>query len=191
MPDYSFEVVNVVGTGDLPVELDLASFAEDLRGETWENESPQPGLHLHFEEDGPMTTFYMSGSYIIRASNAAELDQANDEVLDEIERLGIIDDSEKDDIPFSVSNVVSLATVDAEINLAALAIELGLEHTEYEPEQFPALVYRRSKYPCTFLVFANGKIVIPGADSVESSREAFNRFSDELDEFAEGIGGWS
>ena len=181
MSDYTFEVVNVVGTGDLPVELRLEKVVEDIRGETWENESPQPGLHLQFDEDGPMTTFYMSGSYIIRASNREELEEANETVLDELARLGIIDRDEE--VPFTISNVVSLAKLDTHINLSALAVGLGLEHTEYEPEQFPALVYRRSKYPCTFLVFANGKIVIPGANSVPAAEDAFEMFYDELTEW--------
>lgn len=183
MIDSTFEVVNVVGTGRLPAELALDPLKEDLAGETWENDSPQPGLHLRFEEDGPMTTFYSSGKYIIRAPSVNQLHDAEYDVREEIARLGIIEDADAE-TDFEISNVVAVAKLDREqVNLRALTIGLGLENTEYEPEQFPALSYRKPEYPCTFLLFANGKIVIAGADDVEEAETAFDGFKDELAEW--------
>lgn len=184
MIESTFEVVNVVGTGRLPAELALQPLKEDLKGETWENDSPQPGLHLQFEEDGPMTTFYSSGKYIIRAPSLDELHDAETDIKEEIARLGIIPDPHEADTNFVISNVVAVAKLEKDhVNLMALAIGLGLECTEYEPEQFPALAYRKPEYSCTFLLFANGKIVIAGADDVDEAKEDFEGFKDDLDEW--------
>jgi len=46
------------------------------------------------------------------------------------------------------------------LNLNALALEL--ENTEYEPEQFPGLVYKLAEPNATFLLFSNGKLVCTG-----------------------------
>ena len=46
------------------------------------------------------------------------------------------------------------------LNLSALAVCLGLEITEYEPEQFPGLITSLHDYACVVLVFASGKVVI-------------------------------
>jgi transcription initiation factor TFIID TATA-box-binding protein len=179
----TFEVVNVVGTGKLPAELALTPLREDLAGEAWENDSPQPGLHLRFEDDGPMTTFYSSGKYIIRAESEASLRAANNDTCEEIARLGIIPGAETE-TEFSISNVVATAELEQdEVNLIALTIGLGLENAEYEPEQFPALTYRNPDYPCTFLLFANGKVVVAGADDPEESETAFESFKEELEEW--------
>ena len=43
---------------------------------------------------------------------------------------------------FSVVNVVLIAELGNDVNLNALLVALGLKNTEYEPEQFPGLVYR-------------------------------------------------
>jgi transcription initiation factor TFIID TATA-box-binding protein len=183
MIDSTFDVVNVVGTGRLPAELALQPLKEDLAGNAWENDSPQPGLHMRFVEDGPMTTFYSSGKYIIRAPSVDGLYDAEREIREEIHRLGIIESPDAD-TEFEISNVVAVAKLDRdEVNLIALTVALGLEHTEYEPEQFPALSYRKPEYPCTFLLFANGKIVIAGADDPDEAEDAFENFKVELDEW--------
>ena len=39
---------------------------------------------------------------------------------------------------------------------------LQLENTEYEPEQFPGLVYKLEDPTATFLLFSNGKLVCTG-----------------------------
>lgn len=183
MVDSTFEIVNVVGSGVLPAELALEPLKEDLKGESWENEGPQPGLHLEFSEDGPMTTFYRSGKYIIRAESKDRLEEANLEVREEIERLGIIADAE-DDTGFQISNFVGVSQLDVDnLKLSALAIGLGLENVEYEPEQFPALKYRTSEYSCTHLLFSNGKIVTAGANTREETLNAFESFKSELEEW--------
>jgi transcription initiation factor TFIID TATA-box-binding protein len=179
----SFEIVNVVGTGRMPSELDLEPLEEDLRGNAWSNESPQPGMHLRFEEDGPMTTFYRSGKYIIRAPSEQELRDAKAETCEEIARLGILEDASTD-TDFDISNVVAVGVLAQEsLNLIALTIGLGLKNAEYEPEQFPALTYRSDAYDCTFLVFANGKVVIAGASTAAEAKDSFDRFMQELDEW--------
>jgi len=60
--------------------------------------------------------------------------------------------------------------------LSALAIGLGMEVTEYEPEQFPGLVYRPRDHECVLLVFATGKVVITGAQGVTEADAAFSAF---------------
>lgn len=50
------------------------------------------------------------------------------------------------------------------------AIRLGLKHVKYDHEQFPGLVYRLANSPTVFLVFASGKIVITGMQSINEAR---------------------
>jgi transcription initiation factor TFIID TATA-box-binding protein len=60
----------------------------------------------------------------------------------------------------NVQNIVASGTVNLTLNLNALALEL--ENTEYEPEQFPGLVYKLNEPNATFLLFSNGKLVCTG-----------------------------
>lgn len=184
--DKKFRVVNIVGTGVLGKEISLDALAEDLPFETWENPGSHPGLHLRLEEDGPLTTFYNSGKFIIRVPHGSveDLEDQYDSVINELEKIGAIDG--EDEVEFmGVDNIVSLGHVGKRLNLQALPIALGLEKVEYEPEQFPALIYKSEDYPCTFLAFANGKVIVSGATDSDEAEEAFNQFVDEIDEWTD------
>ena len=66
------------------------------------------------------------------------------------------------------------------MNLRNLAISFGLENVEYEPEQFPALVYRVSEPHVVFLIFNSGEIVCTGAKKIEDITTAVNNLKDDL-----------
>ena len=57
-----------------------------------------------------------------------------------------------------------------DLNLNTLAMKL--ENTEYEPEQFPGLVYKLNEAKATFLLFSNGKVVCTGTKSEEEVHRA-------------------
>ena len=60
----------------------------------------------------------------------------------------------------TVQNIVASGAINLDLNLNTLALEL--ENTEYEPEQFPGLVYKLEDPTATFLLFSNGKLVCTG-----------------------------
>ncbi|ELZ68607.1 transcription factor [Haloferax prahovense DSM 18310] len=101
-----------------------------------------------------------------------------EQVFEELGSLGIpINDREE----ATVQNIVSSADLGTNLNLNALAIGLGLENVEYEPEQFPGLVYRIDEPNVVVLLFGSGKIVITGAKKVDYAREAIQVVSDEIE----------
>jgi transcription initiation factor TFIID TATA-box-binding protein len=64
--------------------------------------------------------------------------------------------------------------------LSTIAITLGLENVEYEPEQFPGLVYRVFDPKVVFLIFKSGGIVCTGAKTVEDIYAAVKILKNEL-----------
>ena len=70
----------------------------------------------------------------------------------------------------NVQNMVASGAIGFDLNLNSLAMEL--ENIEYEPEQFPGLVYKLPGTRATFLLFSNGKIVCTGTRSEVKLREA-------------------
>ncbi|MDG5761897.1 TATA-box-binding protein [Natronococcus sp. A-GB1] len=178
----SVTIANVVGSGDLHVELDLAALEEDLSTPYLEYDpSNYHGLYVRLEEGGPLITVYRSGKYIISGSSSyEELDVTNEGLLANMCDLGIL--AQGCDTGFGVQNVVCTATLGEELNLNALSIGLGLESTEYEPEQFPGLIYRPPEVGAVLLVFANGKVVITGAQDVDIAEKAFGHLRSRVKE---------
>tara|TARA_B110000438_G_scaffold255423_1_gene262223 strand:- start:541 stop:1101 length:561 start_codon:yes stop_codon:yes gene_type:complete len=72
----------------------------------------------------------------------------------------------------SVVNVVSSASIEQEMNLMEIAKKFP--ETEYNPEQFPGLVFRLTNPKTAILIFRTGKMVCTGAKSEELSISAVN-----------------
>lgn len=176
------EIVNVVGSGDVGVELDIAEVEADLAVPYTEYDLENyHGLYVRLVEDGPLITLYRSGKYIISGcSRFEELHETNREFLQTLSELGIIDASL--DTEFTVQNVVCTGELQRSVNLNALSIGLGLEAVEYEPEQFPGLIYRPPDFPAVLLVFANGNVVITGAADVETAEGAFSHLQNQVED---------
>ncbi|MDQ2052955.1 TATA-box-binding protein C, partial [Natronolimnohabitans sp. A-GB9] len=84
------------------------------------------------------------------------------------------------DSGFSIQNVVCTGELNTEQNLNAVAIQLGLDRIEYEPEQFPGLIYRPQNHDCVLLVFGSGKVVITGCSDYNTASAAFDHLEENL-----------
>ena len=66
-----------------------------------------------------------------------------------------------------VRNLVAVANLNRPIDIGEISLVLG--KSMYEPEIFPALVYK-ARTGITCLIFASGKIVLTGSKSVNNSK---------------------
>ena len=74
---------------------------------------------------------------------------------------------------WSLSNIVVSAELNAKISLEKLAIEL--EDAEYNPEQFPGLIFRLGKEGPTMLIFNSGRIIATGSKSINEAKKAIEK----------------
>ena len=79
---------------------------------------------------------------------------------------------------FKIENIVASTSLGAELDLKAIA--LGLENVEYEPEQFPGLVYRIDVPKVVVLLFGSGKLVCTGARKPSDVEQAVKKITAEL-----------
>jgi transcription initiation factor TFIID TATA-box-binding protein len=77
-----------------------------------------------------------------------------------------------------VSNIVATAKFDLTISLEVLAIHLGMESAEYEPEQFPALLFRGTDH--TILLFSSGKAVCTGLTDLSDISGAIDKMASRI-----------
>ena len=69
-----------------------------------------------------------------------------------------------------IENVVASASLGVPVKLEKLVS--NLERAEYEPEQFPGLVYRIDDPKVTFLLFGSGKIICTSGRSIQDVKRA-------------------
>ena len=77
-----------------------------------------------------------------------------------------------------IENVVASTSLGEELNLQAIA--LALDGAEYEPEQFPGLIYRIEEPKVVALLFGSGKIICTGARSMDDVKKAVSKIMDDL-----------
>jgi len=83
---------------------------------------------------------------------------------------------------FKVQNIVASCDVKFAIRLEGLAYAHG-EHSSYEPELFPGLIYKMFAPKVVLLIFVSGKIVLTGAKTQDEIYEAFETIYPVLSEF--------
>lgn len=174
------EVVNVVASGSLGVELDLERLSTDIGAPIAQYDPDKyPGIYIRLSDEAPLITLYRTGKSIITGAGTEEdSNSLRRELLSFLSDMGVIEDP--NDEWFSIQNYVCTAEVGSSQNLNALAIGLGLENTEYEPEQFPGLVYRPPIQDCVVLIFANGRVVLTGAKDILTAEATFKELQQEL-----------
>src|SRR3989442_262809 len=154
------KIENVVASTSLGGELDLQAIALALGGAEYEPEQ-FPGLIYRLKEPKTATLLFRSGKVVCTGAKSLEhVKTAIDMVAKQIEAAGI---PIKKNPVIEVQNIVASSDLGTEINLNAIAISLGLEKVEYEPEQFPGLVYRIDVPKVVVLLFGSGKLVCTGA----------------------------
>jgi transcription initiation factor TFIID TATA-box-binding protein len=78
-----------------------------------------------------------------------------------------------------IQNVTS-ADLGSGINLNKIAVGFNLERIEYEPEQFPGLVYRLESPKVVVLLFGSGKLIITGGKEPEDAKKAVQKILNDL-----------
>ena len=166
------EIVNVVGSGSLNVELDLQKVAADIGPIAEYDPNKYPGMYLRLDDDSPLVTLYRTGKFIVTGADSEEEAYAiRDRFLNLLAESGMI--PAPDNKWFRIQNLVCTAELEESVNLNALAIGMGLENTEYEPEQFPGLVYRHPDADSVILIFGSGRVVITGSPNLDSAKADF------------------
>lgn len=174
MSDLS--IASIVATGNIDREFELEALEEDIDASSCDySPDEHPGLYVKFNQDGPTITIFTSGSFNIRgATSKKELYKNKSSIENSILNLGI----EEGVSEFQITNIVFTSDLGENIDLNKLAIKLGLENVEYEPEQFPGLVYRLNQG--VILIFSSGKLVLTGFVSIKNAKQAFETLSTDL-----------
>lgn len=178
MTSDPIEVVNIAAKGDFGREIDIRELAEavDLPVSRYDPQSHAAFFRL--QEDEQLLILYRTGKYILRGGDDFDqMMEAHEGFLETFEQAGL----EHSFPELTVKNIVAVGDLEREVNLNALSIGIGLEHTEYEPEQFPGVVYRPENTPCVLLVFSNGRVVITGGPTREDALSAFLSLCDTVD----------
>jgi transcription initiation factor TFIID TATA-box-binding protein len=172
-------IENIVASTIFADKLDLDIIAQSIEETEYEPEQ-FPGLIYRLLDPKTATLLFRSGkANCTGAKNVEDVRKTINIIADKLRNIGI-DVYENDKLEITIQNMVATANLEGELNLSQVAVGLGLENIEYEPEQFPGLVYRIKEPKVVMLLFSSGKIVCAGSRKIKDVSIAVEKLSSEL-----------
>ena len=176
------KIENMVSAIKLGVDIDLRKFVSKVRQVEYNPEN-FPGVVYRLHEPKVAMLIFSSGNVICTgARNEKDIDQAIIQLREKLRQGGV---RVKGEPIVKIQNIVASSAIDDKVNLDQLAIESF--NTEYEPEQFPGLVYKvnvepkgEKSFKATFLLFSNGKVVCTGTKSEQQVHQALDALIENL-----------
>ena len=169
------KVVNIVVSTSLKHDIPLEKMAATLSNIEY-NPEQFPGLVIRIKEPKTSALIFSSGKVV--CTGARSMDKVEESIKKIIKSLEKINVKITIKPEIKIQNIVASGSVGMDLNLNTLAMKL--ENTEYEPEQFPGLVYKLKAAKATFLLFSNGKIVCTGTKSEKEAHAALDMLIENL-----------
>ncbi len=162
-------VENIVSSITLFRDIDLNKFARSVS--EIENPPRFPGVIYHVDKPRLAMLIFRTGKVICSgARSRKEINQAVEKLLQKFKKARI---RIKKKPKVEIQNIVASATLNFKVNLDILATEC--ENTEYEPEQFPGLIFRLDDPKTVMLIFRSGRVIVTGAKTPGDANLAAER----------------
>ena len=160
------------------IEVGIERMTKDLRDagiETWDLKD------IEIEVQNMVATYSLF--YPEDYAGVARMDDNNTRVIDTSDGIRAATDEEVKEEDSRIRGIREgepLAALPRKLNLNNLTFHLPFDKVEYEPEQFPGLIYRLDYPKVVCLIFGSGKMVITGARTKSDFFEAVQFIQDEL-----------
>ncbi|MDD1728418.1 MAG: TATA-box-binding protein [Methanospirillum sp.] len=176
--DESLQIVNIVASGTLADSIDLGILPDTLPGCTF-NAKRFPGAIFRMQDPKCVALIFSTGKIVLTGFHSLE------DVPVGLERF--VNMSKKAGIScypgpkVDITNIVCSYSLGYQCNLNRIVTTLQYEHVEYEPEQFPGLVYRIPDPKIVVLIFTSGNIILTGGKNMESIKRGLIFFKEVME----------
>ena len=169
--DYT--IVNRVAISQLPLEVELPKLALHLNLDY----EPEifPGAIYHMKKPQMTIILYKNGKCVCTGlKDEKDIPEALVKFAKTIKKYEPkIKIPKKEEIKYSITNLVAHGKIDKNFDLFDLSLEL--DNVEYEPEIFPGAHIRINKPKLTFSIFRNGRFNCAGGKSTKDIEEGIKK----------------
>jgi transcription initiation factor TFIID TATA-box-binding protein len=160
----TYIIQNIVVKGNLNPSMKFNLNLQDIssRMENTEyNKNRFPGLFFRFSLPKCVIIIFRNGNLILTGLKTFSSIKTIFSILISQLKTIVSIEIDKNNLKWEIVNIVITANFYDKINLDAAIIKL--KNVIFEPEIFPALIYKTyTPVKCVFLVFNNGKVVLTG-----------------------------
>lgn len=136
-----------------------------------------PGLVYKLSDPKAAALIFSNGKIICTGTKS--IGDANDAISKVVSKLKSVGVQVPSRYEVRIEKIVAATKIDKKLNLKEVAF--SLENAEYNPEEFPGVIYRLKEPAVTVLLFKSGKIVCTDAHSMDDIDAGLNRLIDNLE----------
>jgi transcription initiation factor TFIID TATA-box-binding protein len=174
----SLKIENIVASGAIAESIDLVALSEKI--ENCElNKKRFPGAVYRIQDPKIAALIFSSGKVVLTGiRNDKALADGLAIIIKSLKKAGIVPLKEP---RIAITNMVCSYNLGKYINLNKIVVTLNVENIEYEPEQFPGLVYRIKDPKIVVLIFSSGKIILTGGKNLEDVKKGLEVLEQKLE----------
>jgi len=174
----SLKIENIVASGVIADSIDLVALSNKVKNCEL-NKKRFPGAVYRIEDPKIASLIFSSGKIVLTGiRNNKALTDGLATIIKSLKEAGI--DTLKEP-QVAITNMVCSYDLGKYINLNKVVITLNVENIEYEPEQFPGLVYRIKDPKIVVLIFSSGKIILTGGKNLEDIKKGLDILEQKLE----------
>jgi transcription initiation factor TFIID TATA-box-binding protein len=174
----SLKIENIVASGAIADSIDLVALADKVKNCEL-NKKRFPGAVYRISDPKMASLIFSSGKIVLTGGRSSKaVTDGLAVITTSLNQAGI----ETLKVPkVAITNMVCSYDLGKYINLNKVAVTLNVENIEYEPEQFPGLVYRVKDPKIVVLIFSSGKIILTGGKNLEDIRKGLDVLEQKLE----------
>ncbi|MFH0929189.1 MAG: TATA-box-binding protein [Candidatus Aenigmatarchaeota archaeon] len=174
---FKIKIQNIVACASLGIKINLDKVTSLIDNTEYEP-NQFPGLVMRLKQPKAAALIFSSGKIVCTGTKSPK--EAKIAIAKVVKKIRGIGFKAPENYKVNLVNIVVSTKLDLKINLNQIAF--SLENTEYEPNQFPGLVYRMRDPKVTFLLFGSGSIICTGAKNVADVKRSIEKLYKNLKE---------
>lgn len=168
------KVENVIASADLQKQLDLQEIAKMIKGQYNPDDFPA----VMYKMGNPKTSFLIFKDGKIICSGAKNIEDSEIAIEKLIDAIKESKNLRRETI--KIQNIVAQTDLNMNLDLNSLKDKLLMGTVEYNPEDYPFLIYHLKIPKISALLFNNGKIVITDATEERDANKAIMKIEEEI-----------
>jgi len=174
----SIKIENIVANTQIADALDIQLLSEKIQDSNY-NPTEFDGISIKY--DLPKTAVIVLSNGKLVCTGAKNTEDAESAIKKTVKKLKDIGFEINKNYEIKTENVIVSIDFKMEMHLASIANALILQHPKYQPELFPALIYKIDDLCAVLLLFNSGKLVCTGAKSIDDATSAVNIMKEKLE----------
>jgi transcription initiation factor TFIID TATA-box-binding protein len=174
----SLKIENIVASGVIADSIDLVELSDKVKNCEL-NKKRFPGAVYRIADPKMASLIFSSGKIVLTGGRSTKAVMDGLAVITaSLHQAGIATLKEP---KVAITNMVCSYDLGKYINLNKVVVTLNVENIEYEPEQFPGLVYRIKDPKIVVLIFSSGKLILTGGKNLEDIKKGLETLEQKLE----------